>query len=1047
MVLLTNGCRREFYRRTADRDAYAALQAHRSGPNWRLPDRFSIEPDPRSRFAHTACLVDPCLPVPAPELYGYRLPMLVTRPATDRRLVTRDVKGADIVSLASGLAQPVVSGEAPGDSFAPGAKSGNSGDELSSRRAGAKRPGVQPVVASGQLSASPGSTPLVDSHGERRESQTQRQRGRHAPARLASTLKLSEPPAADELPSPPDVAPPGQFPGQEEPVDPIDEMLSNYGQELVLQIPPIPADAWESLPPQCLRRMLEFEHIREEYQRSFHRPFDPQLLDPAQRVTLENILELALINSREYQLQKEALYRAALRLTFQQFNFDLRFFSRGNGSDTNYTHLRAGGTEVNTLGVPTNLGITRSLYTAGQLVGRFANDVVLTFNGTSGYSSNVSSELLVQLSQPVMQRDIQFEPLTQAERDVVYAARNFVRYRKTLFRDLAVQYYNLLLSYRSIAINTQDYFSNLGGFLRAEAMYAADRIPRFQVDQFEQNALRSRGNLIDACNALERNLDRLKFTLGLPPETPLNLDLSELEDLTTGDEATVVREQIRRTREYTRQQIENEDPSVAIPAAAELARRMLSLLEVRRRLGIEEPALHEETRLTVARFEAEDKRIEARNNAAVLRQAFGDAEVLPAQLFLRNEAILRANLAAISRELRLLRMLEQQAGEGTGVGNTSEVPAFASLFDRWKQLVAQTDALAQRQRALPNETKADELPGLIDEAEMLLAECEALERRCLQALEQSGVVLASDGPQWLNAAAELVAISEELPFNEPIGLPQLDLDVDAAMVTALVQRLDLMNVRGELADAWRQIKYAADALRSVIDIEASQSIRTPSLGNRPFDFSFDDSTTQLSLAVDTPLNRRAERNNYRLALINYNVGLRNLMQAEDQIKLDIRNDIRSLELDRNQYEIAIASAALAYERVASTRLQLATGQGNITARDFLEAQQAYTQSLSAVAQQHIGFILDRIRFFLDLEQLQVDQFNYWPELRNEEYPMIPNADFPAVNPDGYGRLPPGPWYSHRLRHMERVPSGQVKVFPSGDIDSSVMPAAEQATAE
>src|SRR5690606_38976462 len=107
--------------------------------------------------------------------------------------------------------------------------------------------------------------------------------------------------------------------------------------------------------------------------------------------------------------------------------------------------------------------------------------------------------------------------------------------------------------------------------------------------------------------------------------------------------------------------------------------------------------------------------------------------------------------------------------------------------------------------------------------------------------------------------------------------------------------------------------------------------------------------TQVGIQFDAPLNRRAQRNAFRSSLINYNASLRSLMLLEDTIKLDVRNDLRQLTLNQEQYRIAVASAALAYERVISTRLQLQLGVQNVAARDFLEAQQAYTASLSSVA--------------------------------------------------------------------------------------------------
>ena len=172
--------------------------------------------------------------------------------------------------------------------------------------------------------------------------------------------------------------------------------------------------------------------------------------------------------------------------------------------------------------------------------------------------------------------------------------------------------------------------------------------------------------------------------------------------------------------------------------------------------------------------------------------------------------------------------------------------------------------------------------------------------------------------------------------------------------------------------------------------------------NRTFDFTFDESETQLGLRFDAPLNRRAQRNAYRAALIRYQQARRQLMQAEDEIKFGVRNNLRDLELDREQYVIAVASAALANERVFSTRLQLQLGVGNVTARDFLEAQQAYTASLSTVAGQHIGYILDRIELFLNLELLEVDAAGFWPELYDENHqPAVQFAPPPYSGP-AYG---------------------------------------------
>jgi hypothetical protein len=183
--------------------------------------------------------------------------------------------------------------------------------------------------------------------------------------------------------------------------------------------------------------------------------------------------------------------------------------------------------------------------------------------------------------------------------------------------------------------------------------------------------------------------------------------------------------------------------------------------------------------------------------------------------------------------------------------------------------------------------------------------------------------------ELLNAAIELVANLQDTSALIEIetGLKPVEIDVDSAMITALALRFELMNERGQLADDWRAIKLAGDDLRSILDIDFSQRVGTVADVNQPFNFTFDESQSAVRISFDAPLNRRAERNVYRASLLNYQAALRSLTQLEDQIKFAVRNDLRNLALDREQYVIAVASAALAYERVVSTSLEFRLGTG------------------------------------------------------------------------------------------------------------------------
>ncbi len=114
--------------------------------------------------------------------------------------------------------------------------------------------------------------------------------------------------------------------------------------------------------------MLQFATLRQEFAESFPNSDMPTTSASARRrLTLAGLMELAFINSREYQARKEALYRTALSLTRQRYQYDLNPISFGNGTAANYQHLRTGGNNAKHVGHPDrcwraeNIGHQRSV--------------------------------------------------------------------------------------------------------------------------------------------------------------------------------------------------------------------------------------------------------------------------------------------------------------------------------------------------------------------------------------------------------------------------------------------------------------------------------------------------------------------------------------------------------------------------------------------------------------------------------------------------------------------------------------------------------------
>lgn len=965
------GCSRFHYLSRADRETYATLDQQTAGTPWQAPPGFSILPDPSSRLFDPTPVAKPRLPMPAPQLYAYRLPDLPQRdpdrfrPKTassrtatsaltvDHRPTTDSPAQDVVVPVSASLGKPRSIGQ---ESIESAPESGI----LRTAALGSPQPGV------------PGEVHV-----------------------LTLQRDAKEPREIDPSPK-----------------KPAEERKDEDG----LPIVPVPKTIWDSVPPQCLRRMFEFESVRSEYRLSYGKEPGADLRDPSPRLALEDIVELALLNSRPYQTEKERLYLAALVVTFERYQFTCKFTPFDNGTDVDFLHLRTAGITTNTLGIPTRFNADRLLATGGTFLARFANDVLLTFNGPQGFAADIRSELLFDLSQRLLQRDIVFENLTQSERNVVYAARDFARFRKTFFRDLAFRYYSLLNTYRNIQIASQDYFSNLRAFAQLEAEFRVGRRSRIQVDQVEQRALASRSNLIATCNTLESALDDLKFLIGIPPETFLNLELAELEDITLRDQATIAVELVRRvSRNLVEERGEKTpDRATLVNASIELVRRLLEAADLTRRVGgpdFSRAALQDRLAELLV-DEAEATVAFERAILAERRKAVPPAP--PELIFGRTIALVDSLQTLLQRQLDLA---ERKAPKTSGI---------QPLRKRQGELATRRQRLREDMDAAVKERKLAAIPMLLKSAELLLTDMEAQTNAAGKLLGRAESTVEEKLRKALRDANALLSIGETLITGTAFGLPAIDLGMDDGMLTALTQRYDLMNLRGAEADRLRRAKLAADDLKAILNLNATQIIRTDSRYNRPFDFTFDDSETRLGLQFDAPLNRKAQRNVFRRALIDYQVSLRNRMELEDSIKIAVRNDLRALDLDREQYLIAVASAALAFERVLSTRLQLQLGQQGVTARDFVEAQQAYTASLSTVAGQHIGYLRDRISLFLDLELLTVDASGFWPQLYEEGIRPETRFEMPPWPP--YGTLPRGVLYSREVRNMLKVPPGQPVVF-------------------
>jgi outer membrane protein TolC len=233
------------------------------------------------------------------------------------------------------------------------------------------------------------------------------------------------------------------------------------------------------------------------------------------------------------------------------------------------------------------------------------------------------------------------------------------------------------------------------------------------------------------------------------------------------------------------------------------------------------------------------------------------------------------------------------------------------------------------------------------------------------------------------AAAADAPIRLEEPSRK--GGP-LEMDEARAISLALLHRLDLRVAQGRVFDAQRKVTVAADGLRTELTLFGSAEVGEPrSLGSA----GAEDAKLRMhrgrysgALTLDLPWERTAERTAYRDSYIVLERAVRGVQAMEDQVKLDVRNALRSLLQARESYRIQTRSVALAKRRVQSTTLFLQAGRAQI--RDLLEAQEALISAQNALSAALVGYRVAELNLQRDMGLLLVDEKGLWKEYRSDE---------------------------------------------------------------
>lgn len=728
---------------------------------------------------------------------------------------------------------------------------------------------------------------------------------------------------------------------------------------------------------------------------------------------LEQAVELGVINSREYQDAREDLYLTALPVTRQRFAFAPQVFAAGQAI-REWAGSQTPDGPFNGWKLNSNLGVAELFSTGALLLMNFANQTIVNLTGAA-QSLTSQSTINLNLIQPLLQGGglaVTLEPLTQVERNLLYQIRAFARFRKTFFVAIAgggggsitgaqFQPTNVIAANAfsptagfatsgiipgvippipiignpglqvdpgsSGRINLQTalnapvsgYLSTLqeaaqiqvdkyniekldGFFKLAQSLKEGGDLSQLQVDQFEQQLLAGRRNLLNDQQDYLQTIDQFKLQLGIPPcfnielddspFRPLNRQFQRYEDLFraykaasdeplrygTPDKVAEVRGMLRR-----------------IFTSSELVRGTRFRSEIESRWRVWEKRSDRELDKRLAAYKEERRRLLDRQT---------DLETKGQKLSAADQQ--RLDTVQFEIELgefeKALRLYESQP---------------------WKKL---PDPEARRRRQ--QSAYGDVVPAFI------IVLTQARNERMQQLHEQ-----------WPKLKRLCV---------QGVDLLKVDLEEGetAASQYALVHRLDLMNVRAQLVDAWRQLAVFANALLGVFNVQYHLDSNTPAELARPFGFSGSRTRQELILNTQLPLVRIEERNNYRASLINYQRARRILQRAEDQVMYDVRQELIQLRQQEELYLIQARQVELAYMTVENSldtlQAPLAPSPAGQGATDtstraaaltnqLINAQNSLYNAQFTMTSIWITYLNTRLQLYRDMELMPLDERGVW----------------------------------------------------------------------
>ena len=230
-----------------------------------------------------------------------------------------------------------------------------------------------------------------------------------------------------------------------------------------------------------------------------------------QSIDLESSLGAAFTSSREFITRKETLYLQGLGLSQVRFNFGPQLDA---AVSTVFANQRGGPLTRDTSG---SLGLSQLLPTGGTFA--LSGSLAHLRSGSPTRDQAYTSSVDLSLSQPLLRGsgyEVSHEALTQAERSMLYAIRDFELFRQDHAISIASDFFDLVSQRTQLDNEERRYEEAVFDREKSEALRQLDRNQDEDVFLARRNEINAENGVLVARADYERELDTFRIRLGLP---------------------------------------------------------------------------------------------------------------------------------------------------------------------------------------------------------------------------------------------------------------------------------------------------------------------------------------------------------------------------------------------------------------------------------------------------------------------------------------------------------------------------------------------------